>query len=78
MFILVVVNQARALQRKRRFMSIFVSLLVCVFLGYICTSKLVPVSQYLGTVLVCLLGVTFLRGEVNNFNFQLAGDNFIY
>uniref|UniRef100_A0A671YM92 Abhydrolase domain containing 16A, phospholipase n=1 Tax=Sparus aurata TaxID=8175 RepID=A0A671YM92_SPAAU len=30
--------------------------------GYICTSKLVPVSQYLGTVLVCLLGVACLRG----------------
>uniref|UniRef100_A0A674MGU1 Abhydrolase domain containing 16A, phospholipase n=1 Tax=Takifugu rubripes TaxID=31033 RepID=A0A674MGU1_TAKRU len=30
--------------------------------GYICSSKLVPVSQYLGTVLVCLLGVACLRG----------------
>uniref|UniRef100_A0A4W6BYI3 Abhydrolase domain containing 16A, phospholipase n=1 Tax=Lates calcarifer TaxID=8187 RepID=A0A4W6BYI3_LATCA len=31
--------------------------------GYICSSKLVPVSQYVGTVLVCLLGVACLRGE---------------
>uniref|UniRef100_A0A3B5R3P5 Abhydrolase domain containing 16A, phospholipase n=1 Tax=Xiphophorus maculatus TaxID=8083 RepID=A0A3B5R3P5_XIPMA len=30
--------------------------------GYICSSKLVPVSQYLGTVLVCLLGVACIRG----------------
>uniref|UniRef100_A0A6Q2XLG0 Monoacylglycerol lipase ABHD16A n=1 Tax=Esox lucius TaxID=8010 RepID=A0A6Q2XLG0_ESOLU len=30
--------------------------------GYICSSKLVPVSQYVGTVLVCLLGVACLRG----------------
>ncbi|XP_028835288.1 phosphatidylserine lipase ABHD16A [Denticeps clupeoides] len=30
--------------------------------GYICSSKLVPVSQYVGTALVCLLGVAFLRG----------------
>ncbi|KPP77652.1 abhydrolase domain-containing protein 16A-like, partial [Scleropages formosus] len=30
--------------------------------GYLCTSKLVPVSQYLGTVLVCLFGVACLRG----------------
>uniref|UniRef100_A0A668A215 Abhydrolase domain containing 16A, phospholipase n=1 Tax=Myripristis murdjan TaxID=586833 RepID=A0A668A215_9TELE len=30
--------------------------------GYICSSKLVPVSQYIGTVLVCLLGVACLRG----------------
>nr|XP_046195244.1 phosphatidylserine lipase ABHD16A-like isoform X2 [Oncorhynchus gorbuscha] len=29
---------------------------------YICSSKLVPVSQYVGTVMVCLLGVAFLRG----------------
>uniref|UniRef100_A0A4W6C467 Abhydrolase domain containing 16A, phospholipase n=1 Tax=Lates calcarifer TaxID=8187 RepID=A0A4W6C467_LATCA len=29
--------------------------------GYICSSKLVPVSQYVGTVLVCLLGVACLR-----------------
>ncbi|XP_010765210.1 abhydrolase domain-containing protein 16A-like, partial [Notothenia coriiceps] len=39
-----------------------VSLLLFVFLGYICSSKLVPVSQYVGTVLVCLLGVACLRG----------------
>uniref|UniRef100_A0A667ZKF5 Abhydrolase domain containing 16A, phospholipase n=1 Tax=Myripristis murdjan TaxID=586833 RepID=A0A667ZKF5_9TELE len=32
------------------------------FPGYICSSKLVPVSQYIGTVLVCLLGVACLRG----------------
>uniref|UniRef100_A0A8C7CLT1 Abhydrolase domain containing 16A, phospholipase n=1 Tax=Oncorhynchus kisutch TaxID=8019 RepID=A0A8C7CLT1_ONCKI len=31
--------------------------------GYICSSKLVPVSQYVGTVMVCLLGVACLRGE---------------
>uniref|UniRef100_A0A8D0AXG6 Abhydrolase domain containing 16A, phospholipase n=1 Tax=Sander lucioperca TaxID=283035 RepID=A0A8D0AXG6_SANLU len=31
-------------------------------LGYICSSKLIPVSQYVGTVLVCLLGVACLRG----------------
>ncbi|KAM7421134.1 hypothetical protein PAMA_015344 [Pampus argenteus] len=30
--------------------------------GYICSTKLVPVSQYVGTVLVCLLGVACLRG----------------
>ncbi|KAF5902355.1 protein ABHD16A, partial [Clarias magur] len=30
--------------------------------GYICSSKLIPVSQYIGTVLVCLLGVACLRG----------------
>uniref|UniRef100_G3P4Y2 Abhydrolase domain containing 16A, phospholipase n=2 Tax=Gasterosteus aculeatus aculeatus TaxID=481459 RepID=G3P4Y2_GASAC len=30
--------------------------------GYICSSKLVPVSQYVGAVLVCLLGVACLRG----------------
>ncbi|XP_068998516.1 phosphatidylserine lipase ABHD16A-like [Embiotoca jacksoni] len=30
--------------------------------GYICSSKLVPVSQYVGTMLVCLLGVACLRG----------------
>ncbi|KAF4088461.1 hypothetical protein AMELA_G00082650 [Ameiurus melas] len=30
--------------------------------GYICSSKLIPVSQYVGTVLVCLLGVACLRG----------------
>uniref|UniRef100_A0AAX7TKC9 Monoacylglycerol lipase ABHD16A n=1 Tax=Astatotilapia calliptera TaxID=8154 RepID=A0AAX7TKC9_ASTCA len=30
--------------------------------GFICSSKLVPVSQYVGTVLVCLLGVACLRG----------------
>ncbi|XP_014015423.1 phosphatidylserine lipase ABHD16A isoform X1 [Salmo salar] len=30
--------------------------------GYICSSKLVPVSQYVGTVMVCLLGVACLRG----------------
>ncbi|XP_041963971.1 phosphatidylserine lipase ABHD16A isoform X1 [Alosa sapidissima] len=30
--------------------------------GYICSSKLVPFSQYVGTVLVCLLGVACLRG----------------
>uniref|UniRef100_A0A8C7NLY1 Abhydrolase domain containing 16A, phospholipase n=1 Tax=Oncorhynchus mykiss TaxID=8022 RepID=A0A8C7NLY1_ONCMY len=29
---------------------------------YICSSKLVPVSQYVGTVMVCLLGVACLRG----------------
>ena len=37
---------------------------VC-FSGYICSSKLVPVSQYVGTVLVCLLGVACLRGETS-------------
>ncbi|XP_062847940.1 phosphatidylserine lipase ABHD16A [Trichomycterus rosablanca] len=30
--------------------------------GYICSSKLVPFSQYVGTALVCLLGVACLRG----------------
>ncbi|KAM8847101.1 phosphatidylserine lipase ABHD16A [Synchiropus picturatus] len=30
--------------------------------GYICSSKLVPASQIVGTVLVCLLGVACLRG----------------
>ncbi|XP_052002876.1 phosphatidylserine lipase ABHD16A-like [Xyrauchen texanus] len=30
--------------------------------GYICTSKFVPLSQYLGSVLICLLGVACLRG----------------
>ncbi|RVE62829.1 hypothetical protein OJAV_G00161600 [Oryzias javanicus] len=30
--------------------------------GYICSSKLVPVSQYFGTILICLLGVACLRG----------------
>ncbi|XP_022530045.1 phosphatidylserine lipase ABHD16A [Astyanax mexicanus] len=30
--------------------------------GYICSSKLAPYSQYVGTVLVCLLGVACLRG----------------
>lgn len=39
------------------------SLSVFMFPGYICSAKLVPVSQYLGTVLVCLLGVACLRGE---------------
>uniref|UniRef100_A0A8C2XFL6 Abhydrolase domain containing 16A, phospholipase n=1 Tax=Cyclopterus lumpus TaxID=8103 RepID=A0A8C2XFL6_CYCLU len=34
--------------------------------GYICSSKLVPVSQYLGTVLVCLLGVACLRGKATD------------
>uniref|UniRef100_A0A674MSV8 Abhydrolase domain containing 16A, phospholipase n=1 Tax=Takifugu rubripes TaxID=31033 RepID=A0A674MSV8_TAKRU len=47
--------------RSRGFFM-FVSLQLCVFVGYICSSKLVPVSQYLGTVLVCLLGVACLRG----------------
>uniref|UniRef100_A0AAQ6AIN9 Monoacylglycerol lipase ABHD16A n=1 Tax=Amphiprion ocellaris TaxID=80972 RepID=A0AAQ6AIN9_AMPOC len=37
-------------------------LLLWYFSGYICSSKLVPVSQYVGTVLVCLLGVACLRG----------------
>lgn len=32
--------------------------------GYICSSKLIPVSQYIGTVLICLLGVACLRGEL--------------
>lgn len=45
-----------------------VSPLLCVFLGYICSSKLVPVSQYVGTVLVCLLGVACLRGKATDFN----------
>uniref|UniRef100_A0A673CG11 Abhydrolase domain containing 16A n=1 Tax=Sphaeramia orbicularis TaxID=375764 RepID=A0A673CG11_9TELE len=40
--------------------------LFCLFFyvlsGFICSSKLVPVSQYVGTVLVCLLGVACLRG----------------
>lgn len=35
--------------------------------GYICSAKLVPVSQYLGTVLVCLLGVACLRGRAMDF-----------
>ncbi|XP_023665703.2 phosphatidylserine lipase ABHD16A [Paramormyrops kingsleyae] len=30
--------------------------------GYLCTTKLVPVGQYLGTILVCLFGVACLRG----------------
>ncbi|KAF7708254.1 phosphatidylserine lipase ABHD16A [Silurus meridionalis] len=30
--------------------------------GYICSTKLIPISQYIGTVLVCLLGVACLRG----------------
>ncbi|XP_060777539.1 phosphatidylserine lipase ABHD16A [Neoarius graeffei] len=30
--------------------------------GYICSTKLIPVSQYVGTVLVCLVGVACLRG----------------
>ncbi|XP_069042646.1 phosphatidylserine lipase ABHD16A-like [Lepisosteus oculatus] len=30
--------------------------------GYVCSSRLVPVSQYLGTLLVLLLGVACLRG----------------
>ncbi|XP_016387725.1 protein ABHD16A-like [Sinocyclocheilus rhinocerous] len=30
--------------------------------GYICSSKLAPLSQYVGTALVCLLGVAYLRG----------------
>lgn len=30
--------------------------------GYICSSKLIPLSQYIGTALVCLIGVTCLRG----------------
>ncbi|XP_064165877.1 phosphatidylserine lipase ABHD16A isoform X1 [Anguilla rostrata] len=30
--------------------------------GYFCSSKLIPVSQYVGTVLVCLLGIACLRG----------------
>lgn len=30
--------------------------------GYICSSKLIPLSQYVGTALVCLIGVTCLRG----------------
>uniref|UniRef100_A0A3Q0S7J5 Abhydrolase domain containing 16A, phospholipase n=1 Tax=Amphilophus citrinellus TaxID=61819 RepID=A0A3Q0S7J5_AMPCI len=37
-------------------------LLLCyLYRKYICSSKLVPVSQYVGTVLVCLLGVACLR-----------------
>uniref|UniRef100_A0A669F7J0 Abhydrolase domain containing 16A, phospholipase n=1 Tax=Oreochromis niloticus TaxID=8128 RepID=A0A669F7J0_ORENI len=43
-------------------MMVFASLLLCLSLGFICSSKLVPVSQYVGTVLVCLLGVACLRG----------------
>ncbi len=31
--------------------------------GYICSSKLIPLSQYIGTALVCLIGVTCLRGD---------------
>ncbi|KAG9344973.1 hypothetical protein JZ751_009513 [Albula glossodonta] len=30
--------------------------------GYFCSTKLIPVSQYVGTVLVCLLGIACLRG----------------
>uniref|UniRef100_A0A673CE72 Abhydrolase domain containing 16A n=1 Tax=Sphaeramia orbicularis TaxID=375764 RepID=A0A673CE72_9TELE len=45
--------------------------LFCLFFyvlsGFICSSKLVPVSQYVGTVLVCLLGVACLRGEAAYF-----------
>lgn len=44
-----------------------VTVVLCV-LGYICSSKLVPVSHYVGTVLVCLLGVACLRGEATDFN----------
>lgn len=46
---------------------------LALFSGYICSAKLVPVSQYLGTVLVCLLGVACLRGEV--LAFSLAGEH---
>lgn len=54
-------------KEKEGFMWMSASLLLCVFLGYICSSKLVPVSQYVGTVLVCLLGVACLRGEATDF-----------
>ncbi|KAJ8289860.1 hypothetical protein GJAV_G00006150 [Gymnothorax javanicus] len=30
--------------------------------GYICSSKLIPISQYVGTVVICLLGIACLRG----------------
>lgn len=43
-----------------------VTVVLCIS-GYICSSKLVPVSQYVGTVLVCLLGVACLRGETTYF-----------
>lgn len=39
--------------------------------GYICSSKLIPVSQYIGTVLVCLLGVACLRGELFIFTWNI-------
>lgn len=47
---------------------------VSLFSGYICSAKLVPVSQYLGTVLVCLLGVACLRGEVLDLSLGGAHD----
>lgn len=49
-----------------------------IFLGYICSSKLVPVSQYLGTVLVCLLGVACIRGEATDFNCRLGLIQFLH
>uniref|UniRef100_A0AAX7UWT5 AB hydrolase-1 domain-containing protein n=1 Tax=Astatotilapia calliptera TaxID=8154 RepID=A0AAX7UWT5_ASTCA len=54
-------------QMKGYTMMVFASLLLCLSLGFICSSKLVPVSQYVGTVLVCLLGVACLRGEATYF-----------
>lgn len=50
------------------------SLSLSLFSGYICSAKLVPVSQYLGTVLVCLLGVACLRGEVLDFSLDSGQD----
>lgn len=55
-------------QMKGYTMMVFASLLLCLSLGFICSSKLVPVSQYVGTVLVCLLGVACLRGEAADLN----------
>ena len=66
MFVLVPVNEKSG--RVTEGVMLLSVTLFCVFLGYICSSKLVPVSQYLGTVLVCLLGVACLRGEATDFN----------
>lgn len=58
-------------------MCVSLSLSVFMFSGYICSAKLVPVSQYLGTVLVCLLGVACLRGEALDFS-QAGGQWLIF
>lgn len=62
------VNEAQVWQKGEGLSGMSVSLFLCVFLGYICGSKLIPVGQYLGTVLVCLLGVACLRGEAIDYN----------